>query len=124
LAKKTATEPRTNIEAEEDVVLNEEDVENGEPDDDDLTNLNTGEEEIVPTKARRSPKPTPDPEEVDEDTLPDEDTFAPYIVHEEQEWTLASALQDTANGESVYLFDLENERWFKLQPIKVGEISQ
>lgn len=67
-----------------------------------------------------------DEDEVEETSTVDPNAFAPYIIHENQEWDLAGdegILNDVDNGQTVILYDLDNERWYKLMPIKVGEVS-
>lgn len=76
-----------------------------------------------------------DEDEEDDDEVEDEDEtesepvdlgFAPFIIHDNAEWTLEDVIDEAAPGETIYFFrpptdDETPAKWYKLQPVEVGE---
>jgi hypothetical protein len=85
----------------------EDDDEDEEDDDEDEEDDEEGEDDE-------------DPE--DEEDESDPDAFIPWILHDEAEWELQEALDNVGKGDPVIIYDAKNNNWFKLQPIKVGEV--
>lgn len=67
-----------------------------------------------------------DEEEVDEEEDDDEDEdssgFTPWIYHTEADWSLSDAFTNVDKGDPIIIYDVDNDVWYKLAPIKVGEL--
>lgn len=55
--------------------------------------------------------------------------FAPFIIHENAEWDLEDVIDEADTGETLYFFRPPSEdnpvaKWYKLQPIEVGEVGE
>lgn len=97
-------------EAEEDEVEAEDEAEDAEEDEDEE-----------------------DAEEVDEDDDEEEEAaepvdlgFAPFIIHDEADWTLEDVIDEAEPGQDIYFYrapaDEETPaKWYKLQAVEVGE---
>lgn len=129
--KESGVEP---FEPEDEVIEDSDDDDNDQEDD--------VSKETAKAKARRAEAETDDDEDDDEDVEDsaedddeeeddDDDTeddefagFKPFIVHDEQEWDLDEVLGSADGGETVVIYHLESGHWYKLQPIKVGEVPE
>lgn len=110
MAKETAkAKSRRAAEVEDDEDDDDEEVE--ETDDDDTDDETDEDEES-------------DDDDDDDDEEDDFSNFKPFIVHEDQEWELEDVLANASGGEVVTLYHLESGHWYKLQPIKVGEVPE
>lgn len=70
-----------------------------------------------------------DDDDVDDDEDDDEDeddpnAFTPWIFHEEATWTLDEAFKNVDSGDPVIIYDADNDRWYKMMPIRVGELPE
>lgn len=63
-----------------------------------------------------------DGDEEDDEAEEDPNAFKPFIIHEDQEWELNEIVGAADNGEIIIFYDLDTGRWYKLLPIKVGEV--
>lgn len=91
-----------------------------EEDDEDETDEDEATDEVDDEAEDEDDDETDDEDEEEDDYA----NFKPFIVHEEQEWDLDEVLGNADGGEVVTLYHLESGHWYKLQPIKVGEVPE
>lgn len=77
-----------------------------------------------------------DDDDDDEPVVPFDLGFAPFIISEKPEWTLAEVVGQADDGETLYFymppvvededddeeFEPRGARWYKLQPVNIGEV--
>lgn len=94
-----------------------------EPDEDEVEDDEAEDEDEDTEDEDESEDEDSDDDDDDEDEDEEETSgFTPWIYTDEAEWELTDAFKNVDRGDNVIIYDAANDRWYKMMPIRVGEI--